>query len=72
MSCTSGFVDDVMLAHTRSGNGDASTVTHPRQHGFDTEAYTRAGSPGGSTGRGAESDVYDWLVQQADNYRASA
>jgi len=38
MLCTSGFVDDVMFAHNRPGNGDAN------------RAYTQSDSPAGSTG----------------------
>ena len=46
---TSGFVDDVMFAHNRPGNGDASRVR-------------LCDSPGGITGARAKSGVYDCRV----------
>jgi len=59
----SGFVND-MFAHSRRGKttqeGRLLKVTHHKQHGFDTLAYTQTHSPVGSTGSGAESDVYVW------------
>jgi len=41
----------------RPGIGDA-VVTH----GFNTVAYTQTDPPGGNTGPGAESDIYDCFV----------
>ena len=51
MLCTSGFVDDVMFAHNRSGNGDAN------------RAYAKVTHQGAAPG--AKSGVYDCLVQLA-------
>jgi len=48
MLCTSGFVDDIMFAHSRPSKGGAS------------RAYIQSDSPGGCTG--AKSDVYDCIV----------
>ena len=35
------------------------SVTQQGQHEFDTTVYTQTSTPGGGTGPGAESDVYD-------------
>jgi len=48
---TSGFMDDVVLAHNRPGKGEVNTV------------HIHSDSPGVSTG--AKSDIYDCLVTAA-------
>jgi len=42
--------------------GDAVVTQYRELHGFNTLAHTQTDVPGGSTGPGAESDIYDCLV----------
>ena len=42
-----------------TGGADKSVVYSKRLRGFDTEVNTETDPPGGSTGPGAKSDIYD-------------